>query len=135
MPRGIAVELLVRYPRASTNSRAVGLIQAEVVGAAVCKVVYAIARLRRTIHVIDPEAPVAGVLRHGGKQLIETTKILALFPGNGVVHARVDLLAGGDFDSRCAADSDGKRGEDKLGDLHDGCPRKKYLVEFKMFER
>jgi hypothetical protein len=76
-----------------------------------------------------------GVLRHGGKQLIETTKILALLPGNGVVHARVDLLAGGDFDSRCAADSDGKRGEDKLGDLHDGCPRKRYLVEFKMFER
>jgi hypothetical protein len=77
------------------------------------------AKTRLTVRVVNPEAPVAGALGDGSKQLVVATSALAVFPDNGVVYALVDLLASRDFDSYCAVDSDGKRGNDKLGDLHD----------------
>jgi hypothetical protein len=50
---------------------------------------------------------------------------MALFPGHGVVQPVAYLLSSKDLDSRCAVDSDGKRGEDKLGDLHAGMYKKR----------
>ncbi|GFG06269.1 hypothetical protein IFM61392_04260 [Aspergillus lentulus] len=123
----VTANLLISYPRTTTNSRTVITpIQAKVIGAAVRKVVY-------TMHAINNKVALAWVLVDGGKEVVITTRVFAFFPGDAVVLVPVDLLASADFDGGCAADSDGKGSEDYLGDLHDGWPRKNKCWDLELF--